>query len=284
MSRGLGDVYKRQGQINGTTGYEEAAAQGLLAGINAARKAAEEPAWWPRRDEAYLGVLVDDLVTRGTAEPYRMFTSRAEYRLLLREDNADLRLTPTGRELCLVPDDRWHSFERKREAVERENQRLASRIIRPEDVDGEQEQDLFGGPLGREYQALELLRRPGVTYEGLAGIEAFGAPGLDKRVIEQVEIQARYAGYIRRQQAEIESLRRHEELILPEDLDYEVVRGLSNEVRQKLAEARPGTLGHAARIPGVTPAAVSLLLVHIKKRTGGEQGAPEQVGRKAENA
>lgn len=271
------------GQINGTTGYEEAAAQGLLAGINAARKATERPAWWPRRDEAYLGVLVDDLVTRGTAEPYRMFTSRAEYRLLLREDNADLRLTPTGRELGLVPDGRWRSFERKREAVEQENRRLASRIIRPDDVAQEQEQDLFGGPLGREYQALELLRRPGVTYEGLAGIEAFGAPGLDPRVIEQVEIQARYAGYIRRQQAEIESLRRHEELILPEDLDYEVVRGLSNEVRQKLAAARPGTLGHAARIPGVTPAAVSLLLVHIKKRTGGGQGALEQVGRKAEN-
>ena len=256
------------GQINGTTGYEEAAAQGLLAGINAALSSGEESPWWPRRDEAYLGVLVDDLVTRGTSEPYRMFTSRAEYRLLLREDNADLRLTPVGRRLGLVDDDRWDRFENKRVAIDAEAARLRGRLIRPSDLTAEKSAEIFGGPLGREYPAMELLKRPRVTYQGLATIDAFQAPGLDRQVVDQVEIQARYAGYIRRQEIEIESIRQNEEMVLPDDMDFEGVRGLSHEVKQKLDEARPATLGHAARIPGVTPAAVSLLLVYLKKRSG----------------
>jgi tRNA uridine 5-carboxymethylaminomethyl modification enzyme len=256
------------GQINGTTGYEEAAAQGLLAGINAALSSKEEAPWWPRRDEAYLGVLVDDLVTRGTSEPYRMFTSRAEYRLLLREDNADLRLTPVGRRLGLVDDDRWDRFEAKRVAIDSEAARLRGQLIRPSDIDAEESEEIFGGPLRREYPAMELLKRPGVTYQRLATIDAFQAPGLDRRVIDQVEIQARYAGYIRRQESEIESIRKHEEMVLPEDLNFEDVRGLSHEVKQKLGEARPATLGHAGRIPGVTPAAISLLLVYLKKQSG----------------
>ncbi len=251
------------GQINGTTGYEEAAAQGLLAGLNAARKAQEKEPWSPRRDEAYLGVLVDDLITRGTAEPYRMFTSRAEYRLLLREDNADLRLTPIGRELGLVDDVRWAAFEAKREAIEQEQQRLRDTLARPGKVaDAEQ---VLGGELSREYRLDELLRRPDVSYEDLFKLLPELAPVADPAVAEQVEIQAKYAGYIERQRDEIERSQRHESTVLPEDFDYAAVRGLSAEVREKLQRNRPTTLGQASRIPGVTPAAISLLLVYLKK-------------------
>ncbi|GIX31638.1 MAG: tRNA uridine 5-carboxymethylaminomethyl modification enzyme MnmG [Porticoccaceae bacterium] len=257
------------GQINGTTGYEEAAAQGLLAGINAALQVRGEEPWWPRRDQAYLGVLVDDLITLGTSEPYRMFTSRAEYRLLLREDNADLRLTEIGRRLGLVDDERWRHFCAKREAIEREQARLRATWVHPGSEAARRLEALTGKAPAREYSLFDLLKRPDLSYAQVASL--VDGPSLHPGVAEQVEIEARYAGYIERQAEEIRRLREAEATPIPADFDYGAVPGLSHEVRQKLSEARPETLGRASRIPGVTPAAVSLLLVYLKKRSLGER-------------
>lgn len=262
------------GQINGTTGYEEAAAQGLLAGLNAALLAQDKEPWWPHRDEAYMGVMVDDLITRGVSEPYRMFTSRAEYRLSLREDNADMRLTEIGRRLGLVDDARWQRFEAKREAIAKETERLRSTWVHPSRLPESEAIRVLGKPIDHEYNLFDLLRRPEVSYDSLMTLPDAGPGMADDKVREQLEIQAKYSGYVTRQKEEIARQRDYEAMTLPEDIDYMSITSLSIEVRQKLTQARPATLGQAARISGVTPAAISVLLVHLKRdgRLKGEGG------------
>ena len=252
------------GQINGTTGYEEAGIQGLLAGSNAALRAQGKDSWHPRRDEAYLGVLIDDLITLGAQEPYRMFTSRAEYRLILREDNADMRLTEKGREIGLVDDTRWAFFEAKREAIVQEEQRLKDTWVRPGTPLGEAVMEKFNTPLTHEYNLLNLLARPEINYLDLIAVTGGGIT--DEQIAEQIEIKTKYAGYLSRQLEDIAKLRASEEVKLPADMDYTAISGLSKEIQQKLSSSRPETLGQASRIPGVTQAAVSLLMVHLKKR------------------
>ncbi|MRX27948.1 tRNA uridine-5-carboxymethylaminomethyl(34) synthesis enzyme MnmG [Kangiella sp. HZ709] len=254
------------GQINGTTGYEEAGAQGLIAGMNAALQSQGKDSWSPRRDEAYIGVLIDDLITRGTQEPYRMFTSRAEYRLILREDNADSRLTEKGRELGLVDDPRWSAFSEKMESIEKESNRLASLVIRPDSAAAKALNQQIKDPISRAYKVQELLRRPDLSYQTLMELPEMGEAVSDSKVAEQVEIRVKYAGYIDRQKDEVERNQRNENTSLPLDMDYTQVKGLSNEVAQKLANIKPETIGQASRISGVTPAAISLLLVYLKKR------------------
>jgi len=273
------------GQINGTTGYEEAAAQGLLAGANAGLYAQGKEGWCPARDEAYLGVLVDDLITRGVSEPYRMFTSRAEYRLQLREDNADMRLTEIGRKLGLVDDVRWEAFSRKQEAVAREQERLKKTFVQPANLSAELMQDVFGKPLEHEYSLFELLRRPEVSYEQVLSLGEIGLGEVEPAVREQVEIAAKYQGYIDRQIDEVARSRGQENTKLPSDLDYREIHGLPIEAQQKLNAHKPETIGQASRISGITPAAISLLLVYLKRKSRAKavslDGVPGDVGNAA---